>query len=144
MPRNLDFTPIPHWGDDATLQKHWSGHRGRSLVGLSVALAQNPDSGLILRTNASTDRETTHGAVLEFLDFFRRHGPAVRCLAFDSRFTTYAHLARLDRDGVLFVTVRRRGKRLVERSRPRRPRPASKSASRSSKARAWSKRTTPA
>ena len=114
---NLDFTPIPHWGDDATLQKHWSGHRGRSLVGLSVALAQNPDSGLILRTNASTDRETTHGAVLEFLDFFRRHGPAVRCLAFDSRFTTYAHLARLDRDGVLFVTVRRRGKRLVERAR---------------------------
>ena len=114
---NLDFTTIPHWGDDATLQKHWSGSRGRSLAGLSVALAQDPDSGLILRTDASTRRETANDAVLQFLDFFRRHGPPVRYLAFDSRFTTYANLARLDRDGVLFVTVRRRGKRLVKQAR---------------------------
>ena len=84
------FTTLPHWGDDKTLQKHWSGTRNRALVGLSV---------------------------LEFLDFFRRHGPDVRFLAFDSRFTTYAHLARLDQDGVLFVTVRRRGKRLLEQAR---------------------------
>ena len=41
----------------------------------------------------------------------------MRYLAFDSRFTTYANLARLDRDGVLFVTVRRRGQRLVEQAR---------------------------
>ena len=110
---NLDFTTIPHWGDDATLQKHWSGQRGRRLVGLSVALAQDPDSGLLLRTDAATRSDTASGAALEFLDFFRRHGPKVRYLAFDGRFTTYAHLARLNEDGVLFVTVRRRGKRMV-------------------------------
>ena len=114
---NLDFTTVPHWGDDATLQKHWAASRGRALLGLSAALAQDPDSGLLLRTDAGTRRESADGAVLEFLDFFRRHGPAVRYLAFDSRFTTYKHLAQLDRDGVLFVTVRRRGKRLVERAR---------------------------
>ena len=114
---NLDFTTLPHWGNDKTLRKHWSGTRNRALVGLSVALAQDPDSGLLLRADAGIRRESAADSVLEFLDFFRRHGPDVRFLAFDSRFTTYAHLARLDQDGVLFVTVRRRGKRLLEQAR---------------------------
>ncbi len=114
---NLDFTTLPHWGDDKTLQKHWSGSRNRALAGLSAALAQDPDSGLLLRADARIRRESAAAAVIEFLDFFRRHGPPVRFLAFDSRFTTYAHLARLDRDGILFVTVRRRGKRLLAAAR---------------------------
>ena len=41
----------------------------------------------------------------------------MRFLAFDGRFTTYRQLARLDRDKILFVTVRRRGKRLLEQAR---------------------------
>ncbi len=114
---NLDFTTLPHWGDDKTLQKHWSGTRNRSLVGLSAALAQDPDSGLILRADAGIRRQSASKAVIEFLDFFRRHGPPVRFLAFDSRFTTYKQLARLDQDQILFVTVRRRGKRLIEQAR---------------------------
>lgn len=115
---NLDFTTIPHWGDDATLETHWSGHHGRSLVGLSVALAQDPDSGLILRSDPSTRRDTASDTVLEFLDFFRKNsGPTLRYLAFDSRVTTYANLSRLNQDGVLFVTVRRRGKRLLKQAR---------------------------
>ena len=114
---NLDFTTLPHWGDDETLRKHWSGTRNRALTGLSAALAQDPDSGLLLRADAGIRRESAANSVLEFLDFFRRHGPAIRFLAFDSRFTTYAHLARLDQDGVLFVTVRRRGKLLLQQAR---------------------------
>ncbi|MDE0625732.1 MAG: transposase [Bryobacterales bacterium] len=114
---NLDFTTLPHWGDDKTLQKHWSGTRNRALVGLSAALAQDPDSGLILRADASIRRQSSSEAVIEFLDFFRRHGQPVRFLAFDSRFTTYRQLARLDQDKILFVTVRRRGKRLLKQAR---------------------------
>ncbi len=114
---NLDFTTIPHWGDDTTLQSHWSGHHGRSLVGLSVALAQDPDSGLLLRSDPRTRRETSSEAILEFLDFYRDNGPELRYLAFDSRFTTYANLSRLNRDKVRFITVRRRGKRIIEQAR---------------------------
>ena len=91
----------------AAKPKNWSGHHGRRPVSLSLALAQDSDSGLLLRTDAAS------GAVLKFLDFFRRHGPKVRYVAFDGRFTTYANLAPLNADGVLFVTVRRRGKRMV-------------------------------
>ena len=82
-----------------------------------MALAQDPNSGLLLCTDASTHRESAEGAVPEFIAPFRRNRPDVRYLAFDSRFTTYKHLDQLDRDGVLFVTERRRGKRLVERAR---------------------------
>ena len=118
---NLDFTTLPHWGSDATLERHWSGTRGRSLVSLSAALAQDPDSGLLLHADASTRNATSDGAVLEFLDFSRRHGTQPRFLVFDSRFTTYAQLARLDREDILFLTVRRRGRRLVETARALEP-----------------------
>ena len=42
---SFDFTTLPHRGDDDTLKKHWSGTRNRALVGLSTALAMDPDSG---------------------------------------------------------------------------------------------------
>ena len=114
---NLDCTTLPHWGDDATLEKHWSGTRGRSLIRISAALAQDPDSGLLLHSDAAIRSATKHEAVLEFLDFSRRHGPDLRYLVFDSRFTTYAQLARLDREDIRFVTVRRRGQALVAKAR---------------------------
>ena len=49
---------------------------------------------------------------MEFLDFSRRHDPALRYLVFNSRFTTYAQLARLDRADIRLVTVRRRDQAL--------------------------------
>ena len=114
---NLDFTTLPHWGSDEALKHHWSGTRGRSLVSLSAALAQDPDSGLLLHADASTRNATSDGSALEFLDFSRRHGAQPRFLVFDSRCATYAQLARLDREGIRFLTVRRRGRRLVETAR---------------------------
>ena len=35
-------------------------------------------------------------------------------LVFDSKFTTYQNLKKLDSDGVKFITIRRRGKKRVE------------------------------
>ena len=52
------------------------------------------------------------------LDFFRKNsGATLRYLAFDSRVTTDANVSRLNRDGLLFVAVRRRGKRLLHKAR---------------------------
>ena len=45
-----------------------------------------------------------------------RIDPAPRCLVFDSRFTSYAHPARLGLDGILLVIVLRRAKRLVTKA----------------------------
>ena len=70
-----------------------------ALTGLSVALAQDPDS------------------VREFLDFSHAGGLQLRFLVFDGRFTAYACLQRLDQAGIRFVTVRRRGRNLVRAAR---------------------------
>ena len=110
---NLDFTTLPHWGDDQTLENHWSGTRGRALPGLSAALAQDPDSGLLLRSDATVRRAASPESVLEFLDFSHSGGLPLRFLVFDGRFTTYACLQRLNAAGIRFVTVRRRGHNLV-------------------------------
>ena len=110
---NLDFTTLPHWGNDATLEKHWAGSRGRALTGFSAALAQDPDSGLLLRSDASVRRHSSPDSVLEFLDFSHAGGLQLRYLVFDGRFTTYACLQRLHQAGIRFVTVRRRGRNLV-------------------------------
>ena len=110
---SLDFTSLPRWGDDRTLEKHRSGTRGRSLASISATLAQDPDSGLLLRTDATIRRQASARSVLEFLDFFQKGGPPLRCLVFDSRFTNYASLARLDQADIRIVTLRRRGRKLV-------------------------------
>ena len=68
---------------------------------------------MMLYGDARVRHDTGDGVALEFLSLARRHGPALRNLVFDSRFTTYAQLARLDRRGIRFVTVRRRGRRLL-------------------------------
>jgi hypothetical protein len=55
--------------------------------------------------------------VLEFLDFYnsdKRSDKSLKYLIFDSKFTTYQNLSKLNGEGVKFITVRRRGKTIVE------------------------------
>jgi transposase len=112
---NLDFTAIPHWGDESVLQTHWSGKRGKRLKSILALLCQDPDSGLFCYGDAELRRERQPECVLEFLDFWREGGNSPVCLVFDSKFTTYHQLERLDQDQVKFITLRRRGKQLIER-----------------------------
>jgi hypothetical protein len=54
--------------------------------------------------------------VLTFVDFWKEthRDQPLKCLIFDARLTTYENLSRLNRDGIKFITLRRRGKNLVE------------------------------
>jgi hypothetical protein len=55
--------------------------------------------------------------ILEFLDFYHIDKQAdknLKYLIFDSKFTTYQSLSKLNENGVKFITVRRRSKKLVE------------------------------
>ena len=111
----LDFTSIPCWGDDAHLENNWSGKRNQALASILAALAHSPDSGIISYGNACVRHENEADVVLEFLDFYRSDGGASpRYIVFDSKFTTYGNLAKLDAEGVKFATIRRRGKNIVE------------------------------
>ena len=116
---NLDFTTIPYWGEDSHLENNWSGKRGKALASMLAVLAHDPDSGLIDYGSADVLQKDESAVVLEFLDFYRegdkKKEGQLRYLVFDSKFTNYENLGKLDGDGVKFITIRRRGKLLLER-----------------------------
>lgn len=111
---NLDFTTIPYWGDDSHLENNWSGTRNKALASISAVLAQDPDSGIITYGDTNIRHEQQSDVAVEFLDFYNSNGDSdIKYLVFDSKFTTYANLAKLNKD-VKFLTIRRRGKKIVE------------------------------
>jgi len=116
---NLDFTTIPYWGDDRHLENNWSGKRGKALSSMLAVLAQDPDTGLIDYAHANVLQREESAVVLEFLDFYRnekdRKEDQLRYIVFDSKFTNYENLGKLDQQEIKFITIRRRGKQMLER-----------------------------
>jgi len=114
---NLDFKSIPHWGDDSVLSKHWCGARSKAMKSILSLFVQDPDSGFISYTDAEIQKGEVNNCVVEFVDFWKEsRGISPKMLIFDARFTTYENLSKLNQDGIKFITLRRRGKNLVERA----------------------------
>lgn len=115
---NLDFVSIPYWGDDAHLENNWSGTRHQALASILAVLGQDPDTGIVTYGDTNIRHSNKNGVVIEFLDFYRTTaGQMPHFLVFDSKFTTYQNLRKLDdhTDGTLkFITIRRRGKNIVD------------------------------
>ena len=113
---NLDFTTIPYWGDDGHLENNWSGKRNKALSSMLAVLAQDPDTGIIDYGNTGVLHKNESNVVLEYLDFYRSGGQKqnLKYLVFDSRFTNYENLSKLDDQNIRFLTIRRRGKNIVE------------------------------
>ena len=112
---NLDFHTIPHFGDESELQRHWAGARNKRMKGALTLVSQDADSKLILYTAADIRRSEADDQILEFLSFWKKAQRGVDpLLIFDSKFTTYANLSQLNTQGVRFITLRRRGKKLIK------------------------------
>jgi hypothetical protein len=115
---NLDFTRIPYWGEATHLETNWSGKRHQSLASLLAVLAQDPDSGLIDYGDTTVLHKNEHAVILEFLDVYKEGGneeSTLKYLVFDSKFTNYENLRTLDEQHIKFLTIRRRGKKILER-----------------------------
>jgi len=114
---NLDFTTIPYWGDSSHLENNWSGKRNKALSSMLAVLAQDPDSGIIDYGDVDIMHKNESAVVLEYLDFYRqtaRGNQDLKYLIFDSKFTNYQNLSRLDDERIKFITIRRRGKKITE------------------------------
>jgi transposase len=113
---NLDFHTVPHFGDESVLEKHWAGARNKAMKGALTLLAQDSESKLILYTAADIKSSESDDQVLEFLSFWNGMKRGVKpTLVFDSKFTSYAKLSLINAEhDVKFITLRRRGKNLVE------------------------------
>lgn len=107
---NLDFTAIPHWGEESVLENNWSGKRGKALKSVLALLAQDAQTGLLLYGDAGVLHRDESAGVLEFVDFYRETGAPINCLIFDSKVTTYQNLSRLNEDAIKFITIRRHSK----------------------------------
>lgn len=115
---NLDFTTIPYWGEDKHLENNWSGKRGKALSSMLAVLAHDPDSGIIEYGNADVKHSNQSAVVFEFLDFYRANSKGkseLKYLVFDGKFTNYENLGQLNKKNVKFITIRRRGKNIVDR-----------------------------
>ncbi len=112
---NLDFHTIPHFGDESVLQKHWAGARNKRMKGALTLVGQDAESKLILYTAADIQLSEADDQVLEFLSFWKKTQRGVDpMLIFDSKFTSYANLSQLNGLGIKFITLHRRGKKLID------------------------------
>lgn len=113
---NMDFTTVPYWGEGDHLENNWSGKRGKALSSMLTVLAHDPDSGIIDYGNSDVRHSNESATVLEFLDFYKTDGSTpLKYLVFDSRFTNYENLSKLNERGIKYITIRRRGKNIVNR-----------------------------
>jgi hypothetical protein len=113
---NLDFHTMPHYGDESVLEKHWAGARGKVMKGALTLIAQDAGSKLMLYTASDIQREEADDQVLQFQAYWEgiRKDKTSPKFIFDSRLTSYKQLSTLNAGGVKFITLRRRGKKLVQ------------------------------
>jgi hypothetical protein len=112
---NLDFHTVPHYGDESVLEKHWAGARGRRMKGALTMFAQDSETKLIVYTAADIQSREADDQILSFLPYWTKISRQMKStFIFDSKFTTYKNLSELNRQGVRFVTLRRRGSKLLE------------------------------
>ena len=111
---NLDFHTIPHYGDESVLEKHWAGARGKTMKGALTLFAQDAETKLILYTAADIQRDEANDQILSFLSFWQGVQRGIKpTFVFDSRLTSYPQLSVLASQGIKFITLRRRGKKML-------------------------------
>ncbi len=112
---NLDFHSIPHYGEKSIMENNWVGSRHQSMKSASTFLAQDGESKMLIYENTNIMREDSADEIMNFVDYWLRvKGIIDQTLVFDSKVTTYAKLEELDRQNIKFITLRRRGEKLIE------------------------------
>lgn len=112
---HLDFHTIPFHGEDALVEKHYVSKRSRRQKGVLAFLAQDAERRVFCYANAEISKRNQNDEILRFVEFWReRTGRLPEELIFDSKLTTYRNLDALNRMGIRFITLRRRGQKVLE------------------------------
>ena len=111
---NLDFHSVPYYGEDPQVQRHYVSMRSRAQPSVLAFLAQDAEGRAFCYSNADLRKGEEAEEIFRFVAFWKKHhGENPRHLVFDSRLTTYTHLARLEHAGITFITLRRRSAALL-------------------------------
>ena len=111
---NLDFHTIPYYGEHPSLERHFVAMRSRRQKSVLTFLAQDVEGRAFCYSNADLRKGEESEEIFRFIKFWKRtHGTLPSHLVFDSKLTTQANLARLDKMGITFMTLRARSPKLV-------------------------------
>lgn len=111
---DLDFHTVPANAQVEPLEKHYVSRRSRSQKGMLVFLARDATERVLCYSRAGIAKAEQPDEILQFVAFWRQHtGHPPEELVFDSQLTTYGNLHRLNQQGIQFMTLRRRSKRML-------------------------------
>jgi len=111
---DLDFHSVPANSGEEPLEKHYVSSRSRSQKGILVFLARDAEQGVLRYANAGVTKSEQADEILQFVRFWNKHtGKLPTELVFDSQLTTYEKLSELNREGISFITLRRRSPKML-------------------------------
>jgi hypothetical protein len=113
---SLDFHPIPYRGDPTGLDRHFLPRRGKAGPSVLTFFALEQTGRCLCYANANLTRADQAGEAMRFVEFWNAvTGSDPRWLYFDSKVADYPELSRVNRRGIHFVTIRRRGTAILRR-----------------------------
>jgi hypothetical protein len=112
---NLDFHAIRHHGDEVPLEEHYVPARSQRTRSVLTFFAQDHASTEMVYANADITKAEQAHEVIAFADYWQQvAGTDPGLLCFDSQLTTYAMLDELAARGITFLTLRQRGKKVLD------------------------------
>lgn len=112
---NLDFHAIMSFGEDEILDQHYVPRRSQRTRSVLSFFAQDGEHSTLCYANADIPKGQQSHEIIRFCEFWQQHtGQPPRLLVFDSQLTTHAELRALDEQDIGFITLRRRGKSLMD------------------------------
>lgn len=112
---DLDFHTIPFHGEDALIEKHYVSKRSRKQKGVLAFVAQDAERRMFCYATGQIRKGQENDEILRFVKYWkRRTGKYPSEVVFDSKLTTYGNLDQLNHLRIPFITLRRRGPKLME------------------------------
>jgi len=110
----LDFHSIAHRGRPSDLENHYVPMRGKAQPSILSFFARAIDSPMLCYANCDLLRQQQERMPLVFIDYWKSiTGMQPDWLYFDSKVATYPILEELRTLGINFITIRRRGQKMV-------------------------------
>lgn len=111
---DLDFHTVPANTATEPLEKHYVSSRSRRQQGILVFLARDAEQRVFRYGNAGVPKAEQSDEILRFIEFWERHtGTRPAELIFDSQLTTHENLSQLNQQGIGFITLRRRSRKML-------------------------------
>jgi hypothetical protein len=111
---DLDFHTVPANTATEPLEKHYVSSRSRRQQGILVFLARDAEQRVFRYAHAGIPKAEQADEILHFIEFWKRHtGKPPAELIFDSQLTTHEKLSKVNAQGIGFITLRRRSRKML-------------------------------